>query len=248
LEALARDPSPEVSGEALRYLLDLGEGVPTPMWRGLLQDRSVPKSVRLAAVDMLLSRKDLQSIPLFTKALSGDAPEIKEAVIKGMPAFGKDALPAIYALLPEKKLRVTVLALVKQMGDKTAEEPLISALPGMEDPEFSVALEILGVVGGGKSVGTLTGMYRNASAYRKNSIVKTLGSLKDGADKPEVAAVISDALGSGSDSIRFYAVRSAGLLKMKGLKANLMAMVKKEQSDLIKNELRIAIDTIDGKD
>ena len=49
-------------------------------------------------------------------------------VVRALGSFGKDALPAIYALLAEKERRVTALALIKQMGDTTAEEPLLSAL------------------------------------------------------------------------------------------------------------------------
>jgi HEAT repeat protein len=248
LETLARDGSPDVSGEALGYLTRLGEIVPSSVWRGLLSDRSVSTAVRLSAVDELSSRKDLQSIPLFIRALSGDTPEIKEAVIKGMPAFGKDALPAIYALLAEKERRASALALTKQMGDTTAEKPLLSALSRMDDAEFSVALEILGAVGGGKSADVLTGLYRDASVYRKNGIVKALGYIKVNREKPAVVAVISDAIDSDADSIRFHAARAAGLLKIKSLKGKLQQRVEKEQSAVIRNELGMAIDAIGGMD
>ncbi len=248
LEKLVRDASPEVSEEALRHLIELGEVVPSSLWRALFQDRSVSTEVRVAAAGMLSSRKDPQSIPLFIKALSGDKPKIKEAAIKGMPAFGKDALPAIYALLTDNRLRTTSLTLIKQMGDQTAENPLLSALSRMDDVEFSAALEILVSDGGVKSVDTLIGLYRDASVYRKNSIVKTLGQLKADGDNAALVAVISDALDSGIDSIRFHAAHAAGSLKLKGLDAKLRERVEKEQSDLIRNEFRAAISAIEGKD
>jgi HEAT repeat protein len=242
LRDMASDKDPEVAAEAVRSLERLGDKVGTDVWAGLAEARGATKAVRLSSLTELAGRKGPGLVPLYVRALKDPDTEISRKAAEGLKALGPDALPALHKLLGDDKLRLTAIKVIGNIGDGSSGKELISALPGMDGRERLASVEALGRLGGAGSLEALAGLYREGRPDIMTAVVKALAGMKLAGSEPMLAEVLTDAMASPDDGLRFYAVRAAGSLRVKAMRGVIQARMGVEKSQIIKDELARALE------
>jgi len=241
LESLAVDSDPGVAGEAVGSLVKLGDKTPSSVWSGLVSGKMSGKPARLAGLSELAKRKEPGSAALFAKALKDTSLELRKAGRDGLTALGAPALPVLHPLLADRDIRLAVLQVLNVTGDRSSEAPVLEALPGMGYQERVAAAGVLGRVGGPKSLDALAGLYKDGDSAMKGIVVKALDGMHLKGDEPGLKEVLSDALRSDDDTVRFYAAHAVGALKVAVLKGAVESAVQAERSQLVKDELARAL-------
>ena len=240
LGPLALDKDDAVSDEALGALKGFGPAASSGLWGDLAGPRS-RKPVRLAALAALGERREATAAGVFVGVLNDPDPDVAKAGLEGLRGLKEASLPALHPLLKDAKLRPAALALIGEFGNASSEEPLLAALPRMDEGEKEKAAAALGRFGGPGSVEAMSGLYREGGPQLKAAVARGLGGMKLKGSEPPVVQTLSDALTSPHDLVRFYAAYSVGRLKVKALKERVAAQSGVEKSSLVKTELQRAL-------
>ncbi|HEX9860103.1 MAG TPA: HEAT repeat domain-containing protein, partial [Nitrospirota bacterium] len=249
LAGLTRDKDGKVSRSALDVLVSEGEGVPAGVWAGLAEPGN-SKAVRLAALGEITERKDNAGMELFAASLSDPDKDISGACMAGLAAAGKDAVPVVRGLLSEGKAVRKALDIVVMSSDPSYEPDVVSLTGKSVGEELTAAIRALGEVGGPYGLAALVKAYPGLGTSDKVTALKSVAEMRLTGGEPGLDALLSGALSSPEDDIRFYAARAAGYKSVPALRDKLVEAAGKESSQFVKREIARALDRLEkgGRD
>ncbi len=236
LGRLALDTDAAVSDTALHGLERMGGDVPDTVWEEIA-GASEQSRAKLAALKALGKSPEAKHAALFAHALSDGNNDVGDAAEEGLKRLGRPALAAVHPLLEDKAVCERALDVVDEVRDRSSEGPLISVLPMLEGPSLKRAIGVLGELGGAESLEVFSKMYPGADVGMRAVILKAVSNLDLSGSEPGLVALLSEALASGDETVRFYGVRAAGEKRVSALKASLSAMLGSEGSALVRHEI-----------
>jgi len=244
LKALSLDTDRPVADAALVSLKTMGDKAPSSVWVYIADKAGNDKTIRLEALGVLSARKEPALAGFFAGYVRDPDAGTAAAAFEGVKEFGRGALDELYGMLNDDKLRPKALEAIKDIADPSSEPAILEAMADLGDKDLIHAVDALGAVGGPASLPALSNIYKKGGAETRASVVKALGRMRLGGDEPLLVEVLSDALDSPDDSLRFYAAHAAGERKVAALKGALESRMTVERSPIMKEELRRAIERV----